>query len=88
MMGADVVVALAVVTGPEGVLLIERQDGRPPIAFPGGKVESGETVEQATVGETVEDAGLQVQVLEILGTRTHPATGTRVAYVLPSSSLH
>lgn len=74
-------VALAVVTGPQGVLLIERQDGLPPVAFPRGKVEPDETVEQAAVRETDEETGHLVRAVSVLGQRIHPTTGTHIAYI-------
>ena len=40
---AGPLVALAIVTGPAGVLAGRRRDGVPPWAFPGGTVETGET---------------------------------------------
>ena len=74
-------VALAVVVGPQGVLLIERQDGVPPVAFPGGKVESGKTVEQAAVRETDEETCYRVRPVCVLGRRLHPTTGAHITYV-------
>ena len=31
--------------------------------------------------ETAEETGLQIRVLDVLGTRTHPATGAHITYV-------
>jgi ADP-ribose pyrophosphatase YjhB (NUDIX family) len=55
-------VSVAVVRG-ERVLLVKR--GRPPsqglFAFPGGKVEAGETLEQAVRRELFEETGLEAR---------------------------
>jgi 8-oxo-dGTP pyrophosphatase MutT (NUDIX family) len=55
--------ALAVVTGPVGVLVGRRRDGVPPWVFPGGKVEVGESAAQAAVRECLE-TGLEVWVAD------------------------
>jgi 8-oxo-dGTP diphosphatase len=75
------VVALAVVTSPLGVLLIQRRDRTPPWSFPGGTIEPGETAEQAAERETLEETGLRVRALRILGRRSHPITGRELVYV-------
>lgn len=77
--GAEV--ALAVVTGPRGVLLIERADRTPPLAFPGGKIELDETPQQAAAREVLEETGVHVRCSRTLGERTHPETGVRVVYL-------
>jgi 8-oxo-dGTP diphosphatase len=74
-------VAVAVVTGPRGVLVGRRRDGIPRWVFPGGRVESGETAAQAAVRECAEETGVAVIVVEEIGRRLHPATGRLVAYV-------
>src|SRR5450755_2831320 len=45
------VIALAVITGPRGLLLSKRTDGTPPWSFIGGEVEPGEAVAEAAVRE-------------------------------------
>ncbi|HSW95650.1 MAG TPA: NUDIX domain-containing protein [Patescibacteria group bacterium] len=56
--------AAAVVIDGEFVMLIERvRDGRRYYLFPGGTVEPGETAERAAVRETVEELGLEVEII-------------------------
>jgi 8-oxo-dGTP diphosphatase len=49
--------------------------------FPGGVIESGETGPDAAVRETAEETALDVVAVQMLGERTHPATGRTVMYV-------
>ena len=50
-------VAAAVVTSGLGVLVGRRRDGNPPWMFPGGKIEPGESPEDAAVREALERPG-------------------------------
>ena len=61
----------AVVLRDDGaVLLVQR--GRPPAVgtwtFPGGKLEEGETLEQAVVREVFEETGLRVETVALVET--------------------
>ncbi|MEV0622288.1 NUDIX domain-containing protein [Nonomuraea sp. NPDC050404] len=69
---ADGRVLLARRRVPEGALLWH---------FPAGKVESGETAEQAAVREALEEVGLRVAAIKHLGERIHPDTGRNLAYI-------
>ena len=55
-------VAVSVIAGQGRVLLVHRRadDGAPPWALPGGKVEPGESAEDAAVRETLEETGMTV----------------------------
>jgi 8-oxo-dGTP diphosphatase len=69
-----------VIFDPEGrVLLIRR--GHPPFAgayaLPGGFVEIGETVEQACWREALEETGIKVDVLRLVGVYSDPARDPR-----------
>ncbi|GAA1899101.1 NUDIX hydrolase [Streptantibioticus ferralitis] len=65
------------------VLLLRRAvaEGALLWAFPAGKVEAGESPEPAAVREALEETGLVVEALRVLGGLVHPATGRRMVYV-------
>ncbi|WP_405994078.1 NUDIX hydrolase [Streptomyces sp. NBC_00986] len=77
-------VALAVVVDAGRVLLIRRAvaEGALLWALPGGKAEPEETVEDAAVREAVEEAGVVVEAVRVLGDRLHPDTGRHLVYVV------
>ena len=60
--------AAIILVETERVALIERRRaGQHYFTFPGGHVEAGEQPEQAAVRETLEELGLQVKVIRLLG---------------------
>jgi 8-oxo-dGTP diphosphatase len=75
-------IAAAVITYAGRVLMIRRRvaEGSLSWSLPSGKVEPGETVAEAAVREALEEAGVAVEPLRLLGERTHPETGRRMAY--------
>ena len=73
--------AVDVVASGLSVLVGRRSDGNPPWTFPGGKVEPGESLEEAAVRETPEETGLRVRATGVIGSRVHPRTGVRIVYV-------
>lgn len=80
--------ALAVVLREERVLLVRRAN--PPDAglwgYPGGKVEPGETVEQAAVRELHEETGVRAEVGPVLVTLE--ARGEGFHYALHAVACH
>lgn len=57
-----------------------RKEGALEWAGPSGKVEPGETAEQAAVREAREEVGLNIAVERRLGDRIHPYTGRHLIY--------
>lgn len=76
-------IAGAVIPHSDHVLLIRRTSpaGSLVWTFPSGKVDPGESPSAAAAREALEEAGVVVEPLHILGGRVHPATGMRVVYV-------
>lgn len=76
-------VAAAVIVRGAQVLLVRRavEEGDLRWQFPAGKVEAGESPEQAAVRETLEETGLVVEPVRKLGERVHPKTGRLMYYV-------
>jgi 8-oxo-dGTP diphosphatase len=78
-----------VIFDPEGRALLIRRGHSPyagSYALPGGFVEIGETVEEACRRETLEETGIKVDVLRLVGVYSNPARDPRghtvsVAYV-------
>jgi 8-oxo-dGTP diphosphatase len=76
-------IAAAVIVQGGRVLLVRRRvaEGTLSWQFPAGAVEAGETPEAAAVRETLEETGLEVKAVKLLGARVHPATGRAMVYV-------
>lgn len=80
---AEAAVAAAVVVRGGRVLLVRRRvpEGALSWQFPAGKIESGETLEEAAARETQEETGLLVTAQRMLGQRVHPMTGCEIHYI-------
>ncbi|POX39412.1 NUDIX hydrolase [Streptomyces sp. Ru73] len=76
-------VAAAVVVRSDRVLLVRRRvpEGTLAWQFPAGKLEPGETPEQAAVREALEETGIRSRVVRLLGRRVHPQTRMLLSYI-------
>ncbi|SOB81565.1 NUDIX hydrolase [Streptomyces sp. 1331.2] len=75
-------VAAAIVVREGRVLMVRRRvsEGQLSWQFPAGKIETGESPEEAAVRETAEETGLGVAAVKLLGERVHPKTGRLMSY--------
>ncbi|CAM5252807.1 NUDIX hydrolase [Streptomyces avidinii] len=64
--------ASAVVVDGEGRVLLQRRTDNGKWALPGGKMELGESIGDCAVRETLEETGIVVEVVGIVGTYTNP----------------
>ena len=67
---AQIHVAAAIIRGPEGLLAAKRADveGEAAWEFPGGKLEAGESAENAVRREIFEELGCHLQVVQMYDT--------------------
>lgn len=75
-------VVLAIVTGPLGVVICHRRDERPPWSFPGGDIQPGEPPADAARRRVLEETGLEVTAVAVLGNRVHPRTARHMVYLI------
>lgn len=75
-------ISAAIIADGGLVLMVRRRisEGELMWQFPAGAIEDGETAEQAAVRETLEETGLTVEAVKLLGERIHPKTGRLMSY--------
>lgn len=75
-------ISAAIIVQGDRVLMVRRRirEGELMWQFPAGGIEDGETPEQAAVRETLEETGLTVEAVKLLGERMHPKTGRLMSY--------
>lgn len=76
-------ISAAIVVQDDRVLMVRRRvrEGELMWQFPAGAIEPGESAEAAAVRETLEETGLTVEAVKLLGERVHPKTGRRMSYM-------
>ena len=62
-----VVVALVFVRDGESILLVKQNYGGRYWSLPGGKMEHGESIDQAAIREAREETGLEVRIKRVVG---------------------
>ena len=77
-------ISVGIVNNNGQILMIKRatREGDLLWQFPAGKLESGETAEQAVSREVKEETGVEVKVIKSLGERIHPYTERQMSYFL------
>lgn len=69
-----------IVRDADGRMLLERRSDCGVWGLLGGRIERGESVEQAAVREVKEESGLDVRITRLLGVYSDPRDGRIVAY--------
>jgi 8-oxo-dGTP diphosphatase len=75
-------ISAAIIVDSGKVLMVRRavKEGKLSWQFPAGAIEAGEAAEDAAVRETLEETGLTVKAVKLIGERIHPNTGRAMSY--------
>ena len=69
------VVALTFIRQGNQILLVRQAYGERYWSLPGGKMEPGESIEEAAIREVAEETGLEVRITRVVGLYSKPAEG-------------
>lgn len=72
---------LAVITSDAGVLVANRVDKIPPVTFPGGDMQVGESPAETATRRVLAETGLDITEWELVSQRIHPLTSRHTVYV-------
>ena len=72
--------ANAVIFDDDGLVLLEKRSDNGWWGLPGGHVEIGESAQDAVVREVLEETGLRVEVIRLMGIYSHPDNFCFVQY--------
>ena len=77
-------VSCGIVNKDDKILMVKRckKEGDLSWVFPGGKIEDGETSDEACIREVYEETGVNVSIISLIGERVHPNTGFKLYYYL------
>ena len=87
------VVCIGIVFSNNKVLMIKRakKEGNLAWAFPGGKLEENETLEQCCIREVFEETGIKCKVVSKIKEKIHPDTKVKInffkCYALPGQEI-
>lgn len=75
-------ISAAIIVAEGKVLMVRRavKEGELSWQFPAGAIEAGEEAEGAAVRETLEETGLTVKAIRLIGERVHPKTQRLMSY--------
>lgn len=75
-------ISAAIIVDSGRVLMVRRRvsEGELSWQFPAGAVEAGESMEEAAVRETLEETGLTVEAVKLIGDRVHPKSKRFMGY--------
>jgi 8-oxo-dGTP pyrophosphatase MutT (NUDIX family) len=71
---------MVLVKDSDGRILLEQRSDCKLWGFPGGRIDAGETIEQSAIREVLEETGLKVRVIRLLGIYSDPKDGRIVRY--------